>query len=73
MSTCNRLDFQTLGSQRIMPKNLPHHCSLLNINIYIYIYIYIWVSKIVGQREYRFWTLTLGQIVVAKLVCCLAR
>ena len=25
MSTCNRLDLQTLGSQRIMSKNLPHH------------------------------------------------
>ena len=23
MSTCNRLDLQTLGSQPIMPKNLP--------------------------------------------------
>ena len=27
MSTCNRLDLQTLGSQPIMPKNLPDHCS----------------------------------------------
>jgi hypothetical protein len=27
MSTCNRLDLQTLGSQlTIMPKNLPDHC-----------------------------------------------
>ena len=25
MSTCNRLDLQTLGSQPIMPKNLPNH------------------------------------------------
>ena len=25
MSTCNRLDFQTLGSQPIVPKNLPDH------------------------------------------------
>ena len=25
MSTCNRLDLQTLGSQPIMPKNLPGH------------------------------------------------
>ena len=23
MSTCNRLDLETLGSQLIMPKNLP--------------------------------------------------
>jgi hypothetical protein len=27
MSTCNRLDLQTLGSQPIVPKNLPHHCD----------------------------------------------
>ena len=26
MSTCNRLDLQTLGSQPVMPKNLPDHC-----------------------------------------------
>ena len=26
MSTCNRLDLQTLGSQPTMPKNLPDHC-----------------------------------------------
>jgi hypothetical protein len=25
MSTCNWLDLQTLGSQPIMPKNLPKH------------------------------------------------
>jgi hypothetical protein len=29
MSTCNRLDLQALGSQPIMPKNLPEHCHLL--------------------------------------------
>ena len=27
MSTCNWLDLQTLGSQLVMPKNLPDHCS----------------------------------------------
>ena len=26
MSTCNRLDLQTVGSQPVMPKNLPDHC-----------------------------------------------
>jgi hypothetical protein len=26
MSTCNWLDLQTLGSQPIIPKNLPDHC-----------------------------------------------
>ena len=29
MSTCNRLDLQTLGSQPIMPKNLPNHWLVL--------------------------------------------
>jgi hypothetical protein len=29
MSTCNRLDLQTLGSQPIMPKNIPDHCPTL--------------------------------------------
>ena len=27
MSTYNQLDLQALGSQPIMPKNLPDHCS----------------------------------------------
>jgi hypothetical protein len=31
MSTCNRLDLQTLGSKPIMLKNLPDHCSHLMI------------------------------------------
>ena len=31
MSTYNRLDLQTLGSQSIMPKNLPDHCSQIHI------------------------------------------
>ena len=31
MSTCNRLDLQTLGSQLIMPKNLPDHCMGLTL------------------------------------------
>ena len=26
MSTFNRLDLQTLGSQPVRPKNLPDHC-----------------------------------------------
>jgi len=29
MSTCNQLDLQTLGSQPVMPKNLPAHCRTL--------------------------------------------
>ena len=28
MSTCNRLDLQTLGSQPVMPKILPDHCTV---------------------------------------------
>ena len=27
MWTCNRLDLQRAGSQPVMPKNLPNHCS----------------------------------------------
>ena len=27
MSTCSRLNLQTLGSQMVMPKNLPGHYS----------------------------------------------
>ena len=27
MSTCYRLDLQTLGSQPVMPNNLPDHCE----------------------------------------------
>ena len=27
MSACKRLELQTLGSQPIMPKNIPDHCS----------------------------------------------
>jgi hypothetical protein len=29
MSTCKQLDLQTLGSQLIMPKNLPDHCMTI--------------------------------------------
>ena len=32
MSTCNRLDLQTLGSQPVIPKKLPDHwCSSLSV------------------------------------------
>ena len=52
MSTCNRLDLQTLGSQPIFPKNLSDHwcreASDINFkysieakNIYLYIYTYV--------------------------------
>ena len=30
MSTCNRLDLQTLGSQLIMPKNLTDHSGAVH-------------------------------------------
>ena len=29
MSTCNRFDLQTLGSQPVMPKNLPDHWTVI--------------------------------------------
>ena len=37
MSTCNRLDLQTLGSQPIMPKNILGHCltSLFKLDIHV--------------------------------------
>ena len=31
MSACNRLDLQKLGSQLIMPKNLPDHWMVSSI------------------------------------------
>jgi hypothetical protein len=34
MSTCNRLDLQTLGSQPIMPKNLPDHWVAMTLWTY---------------------------------------
>jgi hypothetical protein len=34
MSTCNRLDLQTLGSQPVMPKNLPDHWSSQRISFF---------------------------------------
>ena len=38
MSTCNRLDLETLGSQPVMPKNLPDHwcpgLTLLKVSTY---------------------------------------
>ena len=41
MSTCNRLDLQTLGSQPIMPKNLPGH----------YPVYYVYACLVVGLRS----------------------
>ena len=35
MSTCNQLDLQKLGSQPIMPKNLPDHCTKLTSTMLI--------------------------------------
>ena len=31
-STCNWLDLQALGSQPVMPKNLPNHCIEMHYN-----------------------------------------
>ena len=35
MSTCNRLDLQTLGSQPITPKNLPDHSDIESVKILV--------------------------------------
>ena len=32
MSTCNRLDLQILGSQPVMPKNLPDYCGVRDLD-----------------------------------------
>ena len=32
MSACNRLDLQALGSQPVMPKTLPDHCSPITVS-----------------------------------------
>ena len=34
MSACNRLDLQTLGSQPVMPKNLPDHWVEPRVELY---------------------------------------
>ena len=34
MSTCNRLDLETLGSQPIMPINLPKHWYMATLMVY---------------------------------------
>ena len=33
MPTCDRLDLQTLGSQPIMPKNLPDHWCAMSTRV----------------------------------------
>ena len=42
MSTCNQLDLHTLGSQPVLPKNLPDHCLTL---------LKIWhkISQVIGD------------------------
>ena len=42
MSTCNRLDLQTLGSQPIMPKNIHDHC---------FQYTLLWYSGLVYAMD----------------------
>ena len=55
MSTCNRLDSETLGYRLVMPKNLPEHWWNLTLRLHITTFsfayfpsthppIYIWVS-----------------------------
>ena len=64
MSTCNRLDLQTLGSQPVMPKNLPDHCSeccfskffcLLEIQQKIDLQVVVtWVKQMTAQAGSNF-------------------
>ena len=36
MSTCNRLDLETLGSRPVMLKILPQHCTKHTISIFCF-------------------------------------
>ena len=57
MSTCNRLDMQTLGSQPVMmPKNLPDHCTLAQYSwtlFFIFYFCYPIAKKtyVVGMKS----------------------
>ena len=55
MWTCNRLDLQALGSQPIMPKNLPDHCSFplesrAQLLIYFVLNLGIWITSMKVDR-----------------------
>ena len=74
MSTCNRLDLQALGSQPIMPKNLPNHCPISKPDLHIVcVYMNIfeaWIlhshSKVESDRDMhqlREWVLVLVEFV----------
>ena len=39
ISTCNRLDLETLGYRLVMPKNLPERWVRLYANTYLLIYL----------------------------------
>ena len=47
MSTCNRLDLQTLGSQSVMPKNLPNHWVVENSRA-------IWIMEMAACTYHQF-------------------
>ena len=61
MSTCNhRLDLQTLGSQPIMPKNLPDRCGKAMV-----------VPKLNNSSSgYHTWELPSSLDLTGLLVCC---
>ena len=60
MSTCNRLDLQTLGSQPIVLKNLPNRwCGLLST---IYGLWSIWHGQ--QQCPESFWTQSVKILVI---------
>ena len=49
LSTCNRLDLQTLGFQSAMPKNLPDHCSERpNVCMWYIVLVLQWVLEMGG-------------------------
>ena len=58
MSTCNRLDLQPLGSQWVMPKNLPDHCSHVVAGNYIVAIHLGWLAASKGYKA----TPTLGPL-----------
>ena len=51
MLTCNRLDLQTLGSQPVMPKNLPDHRLKFFVHLVLEVHQTISFASYAGWRE----------------------
>jgi hypothetical protein len=65
MSTCDRLDLETLGSWPIMPKNLPRHCSNFIYANHIVYMIHHWFDACLHWRDWiELWIRTLMSFVV---------